>query len=266
MSHKTLCCIAFLAALLPAEQLFAQGQTWGDVKGRIVWGGKNVPAPAKLELSPADPSTPMCHAANKGQAPPDEKFVVDPKTKGFRDVFVWLGDPKEPRSVKPLPMHPKLKAIKVKQLELDQPACHFIPHAIALREGQTLLVKNSAPFVHSFKWAGDPGVNPGASIVLPPGAQQAIKPDADRLPIQIECAIHAKMRCWVRVFSHPYYALTGDDGTFEIKDAPAGQYRLMVWHADIGWLGGKDGSRGQAINIPAGKVLDMKELKFSPSE
>ena len=51
---------------------------------------------------------------------------------------------------------------------------------------------------------------------------------ADRFPITVSCTIHPWMRAWIRVFDHPYYAVTDDNGHFEIKDAPAGEYRLVV--------------------------------------
>ena len=60
---------------------------------------------------------------------------------------------------------------------------------------------------------------------------------ADRLPIKIECNIHPWMNGWVRVFDHPYFAVTDADGNFELKNAPAGNYRLMVWHGQGGWRG-----------------------------
>jgi len=259
--HFAFCILGFAFCISSGT---VQAQTWGDVKGRVIWGGKNVPAPAKLQLPPGDPSTPICIKANKGEEPPDESFVVHQKNMGLRDVFVWLADFDDPRSKKPLPTHPKLKAIKVKQVEMDQPACHFIPHAIALREGQELVVKNSAPFLHSFKWGGDPNVNPGESVAMAPGSTRTIKPATDRLPIEIQCTVHTKMRSWMRVFSHPYFAVTDENGAFEFKDAPAGKYRLMIWHAN-GWLGGKDGNRGQLIDIEAGKVVNVGDLAFAPN-
>ena len=63
-----------------------------------------------------------------------------------------------------------------------------------------------------------------------------LKPDT--LPITIECATHGWMKAYVRVFDHPYAALSDEDGKFEIPLAPAGQYQLKVWHPYSGWLGG----------------------------
>ena len=38
------------------------------------------------------------------------------------------------------------------------------------------------------------------------------------------------MNGYVWTFDHPYAATTDADGKFEIKNAPAGKWRLVVWH------------------------------------
>lgn len=240
---------------------------WGTVKGKIIWGADKVPAAGTIALPADNPATAECVKANKGVPPPDEKWIVNPKNKGIKNTFVWLADFDDPRSKKPLPTHASLKEIKVKEIVIDQPACHFIPHAIALREGQVLVVKNSAPFQHNFKWTGHPDSNPGGNVLLPAAAMKNIDNlVADRFPVQIECNIHPWMRGWLRVYSHPYYAVTDDNGAFEFKNAPAGQYRIMVWHGSAGWRGGVKGAKGDPIQIPADGTLDLGELKFTVTE
>ena len=98
------------------------------------------------------------------------------------------------------------------------------------------------------------------SIIVPPGGQVKIQLHADRLPIAVECAIHAWMRGWIRVFDHPYYAVTDENGAFEIKNAPAGNYRLMVWHGSAGWKGAEKGRNGDPVEIKGGAVVDLGNL------
>ena len=92
-------------------------------------------APIKID----DKNKADCLKASNGQPTPNEKWVINPKNKGIRDVFVWLANA-DPKNKKPLPIHPSLKDITVKEVVIDQPACHFVPHAIALREGRKLIV------------------------------------------------------------------------------------------------------------------------------
>ena len=57
----------------------------------------------------------------------------------------------------------------------------------------------------------------------------------------------------------PYYAVTDDDGNFEIKMAPVGKARLVAWHEGAGWVGGD--KTGKAIELKAGQALDLGTIK-----
>ena len=54
-------------------------------------------------------------------------------------------------------------------------------------------------------------------------------------------------------------AVTDADGKVEIKNAPAGEWRLYVWQESAGWLnkGGKD---GEPITIKAGQAKDLGDV------
>jgi hypothetical protein len=241
------------AALTPG---LAQEGSWGTVKGRIIWGGAEVPKREPLDLK----ENPDKMACLKNGPLLDETWVVHPKNKGLRHTFVWLQAPKGSE----LPIHPSLKEVKEKKIVMDQPVCMFIPHATALREGQVLVAKNSAAIAHNFKWSGHPDVNPGSNVLMPPATEKIIDDlKADRFPVSIECNIHPWMRGWVRVFDHPYFAVTDESGNFEFKDAPAGDWQLMVWHGSGGWLGGAKGRNGQPITVKAG-VTDTGSLEYPP--
>jgi hypothetical protein len=227
---------------------------WGTIKGNITWGGKEVPPQVVLKL-PANAAAADCVKAANGKLPPDEKWVVNKKNLGIRDTFVWL----IPADKEPLPIHPDLKKIKEKQVEIDQPACCFIPHAVALREGQILLVKNSAPFQHNFKYNGA-GKNAG-NVLIPPGGQLPIEVEACKLPFSFECSLHTWMNGWVGVFKHPYFAVTDADGSFEIKNAPAGKFRMVIWHGSAGYKDGADGRNGIPVEIRDGAVTNLGKLE-----
>lgn len=232
-----------------------QGQ-WGTLVGRVVWVG-DVPEVVNVNLG-NHPDGPACLKANGGPIR-SETWLVNPKNKGLRNTFVWL----EP-AVKgaKLPIHPALAKPNAVNVEMDQPACAFIPHALAIRDGQTLVAKNSSMILHNFKYMGNPIANPGGNVALGPGASHNIVGlVADRLPIAVECNIHPWMRGWVRVFSHPYYAVTDVDGSFTIRDAPVGGWRLKIWHGSGGWAGGAKGKDGRPVVVMAGEN-PLGELEY----
>jgi hypothetical protein len=216
---------------------------WGNLSGRIAWGG-DVPKRAPLKLGGNDAA--ICQ---KDGPILDETWIVSEKNKGLKNTFVWLEAPKGQK----LPIHSDLAKVPSDKVQIDQPHCMFIPHALAIREGQILEAKNSSPIAHNFKWQGSPGINEGNKLVPPPGRDFELALKADRLPVTFECNIHPWMRGYVRVFDHPYFAVTNEDGAFKIDMAPAGEWRLKIWHGSGGWAGGVAGREGRPITVKAGE-------------
>jgi len=247
--------LAGLGLLLAERPATAQGgdKGWGTVKGRIVWGGGEIPP---NPVANVQGNMDAKHCLQNGDVHTDE-WVIDPKTKGIRWTFVWLA----PDNGGNLPIHPLLEKIKEEKVVIDQPSCRFEPHALGMRKGQILVARNSAPVNHNFRWSGHPLKNPGGNVVIPAGKSYEIKDlKLDKLPISVGCDFHKWMNAKVRIFDHPYFAVTKEDGSFEIKQAPAGKYRLMVWHESVGWRGGESGANGQEITIKGGTDNDVGNL------
>jgi len=107
-----------------------------------------------------------------------------------------------------------------------------------------LQVKSSDPIlhnVHSFL-NGSTVINfampPQPGLVL---TKKLDKPGGE----QLKCDVHNFMTGGIFVADNPYYALTGDDGSYEIKDVPAGTYTVATWHQAAGPLSG-------SVTVPAG--------------
>jgi hypothetical protein len=243
-----------LPLLVNKEPAPADSQ-WGTIKGKAVWGGDALLKPEKIAVPAA------AAVCLKDGVLFKEEYLIDVKTKGIKNVFVWLVDAKNPKAK--IVIHPDLKENKVEQVVIDQPCCAFEPRALALREGTALLVKNSAPFPHSFHTYGLAGgdinqlIQPGGSLPVP-------NLPAMPKPITVKCDTHSWMSGMVGVFNHPYFALTEADGAFEIKDAPAGEYRLMMLHEGMGWVTFDNPDRpkdGKRITIKGGETTDLGEFK-----
>jgi hypothetical protein len=152
---------------------------------------------------------------------------------------------------------------------VDQPHCAFIPHVSATYpsywdgkeqqpSGEELVIKNDAPFNHNTNWAGNPSKNPRGNVNLTSGKELPLKLVPDSTPVQLSCDIHPWMRARVWVFDHPYFAVTKEDGRFEIKNVPTGvELGLVAWHeAKDFFNGGKEGKK-QKFNPGENKVGDL---------
>ena len=248
-SLSTAILTGLVAAALSQSPAPAQDKDWVTIKGQVVYDGEP-PQPAVLKVDKDQE-----HCLGKGPLV-NQEWVVNSKDKGVKNVFVWLtaaGGGK-------LKVNPELATIKDKVVTLDQPRCAFEPHVVALREGQTLRVHNSAPVAHNISWQGSRLKNPGNNVILPPGGQQNITNfKADTQVVSLSCNIHPWMKGWLRVFDGPYYAVTDDDGNFEIKLAPAGKAHIVMWHEGAGWVNGD--KNGKAIELKPGQTLDLGTIK-----
>jgi hypothetical protein len=249
--------LALVSAVVLTSVGALQAEGWGTIKGQVVWAGDKVPerAPLKVDKDQND--------CLKNGPLLDDKLVVNPKNKGVRWAAVYLMSAGGFK--KAIPIHPSLKEIKKKVVEIDQPCCLFEPHMMALRQGQTLVVKNSAAISHNVKVDPEPSINQ----IVPPGGQLKLEDlKARALPLSIACNIHGWMTGKVFVLPHPYFAVTDENGHFEIKDAPAGDFRLVVWHEEVGWAAGdgKPSKQGKKITIKYKETTDVGKLPMNASK
>jgi len=243
-------------ALMPVA---AQPPAWVTVKGQVVLPANVViPQPAKLDVNEK-----ACLA--KGPLL-DEKIIVNGKNRGLRNVVVWLrpGDPNPAVKFNAKDIHPADAKRKPADVVIDQPCCVFTPRITLARVGDTIVVKNPAAFAHNFFWAS--AENGDLNVTIPANMnykfQKPLVLESSAIPYK--CTIHPWMQGYVRVFDHPYFALTDADGKFEIKNAPAGNYRIVYWHESVGFLGGKAGRAGAPIAIAGGAndTMEMKPIDF----
>jgi len=251
-------------ALLCAATL-ASAEGWGNVKGKVVYDpDAKLPVNEEVKVS-NDPE--FCTKDGKIHR---NEWVVDSKTRGVKNVIVWLtkADPDEVQKPDwdPKLIHPKLKEIP-KTHEADQPVCAFTPRVILLREGTELIFKNSAKVSHNVKIDGGKQLGPEINTAIPPGKSLTVGSiKARHIPIECSCTIHPWMKAWIASFRHPYYAVTDEKGEFEIKDAPAGKWRLQVWHEGYGFVQKSKNDRGIVITVKDGKDTTAKVPPFKQEE
>jgi plastocyanin len=242
-----------------AASAAAQNGKYVTVKGQITWPGE-LP---KLVAVDVKADKPVC--CKDGPLMPTD-VEVDPKTKGIKNVVVWVRPDTENRA-DTFPqdkIHPDLLKPKSVAHIIDQPKCQFEPRVLIARAGDTLEVKNSATIAHNVNYTS--GTESFNKLIPAGGSIKLEKPlEAQRTQIPLACNIHPWMLGWVRVFDHPYYAITDKDGNFEIKNLPSGKWRLVYWH-EGGYHKAKDGILGFPIVVapekPGGSTMDLKPLPF----
>jgi hypothetical protein len=117
---------------------------------------------------------------------------------------------------------------------LDQRNATYVPHVLALQVGQPLIIRSSDAHFHNVHI--DASVNRQQNYPMQePGD---LPPITFKVPefFQIKCDVHPWMDCQVGVFDHPYFAVTGDDGSFVIHNVPPGNYTLAAKHERYGDL------------------------------
>jgi hypothetical protein len=117
---------------------------------------------------------------------------------------------------------------------LDQKNCRYVPHVLAIQINQPLTIKTSDATLHNVHYS--PEINPPANFaVLEPGQERTVSFKQPEI-FKINCNVHTWMSAWVAVFDHPFFSVTTDAGSFEIKSVPAGSYKLICWHERFGKL------------------------------
>jgi plastocyanin len=205
--------------------------TAGVVTGTVKFTGKK-PARKRIDMS----EDPACVEAHHGKAY-NEPVVVDQNGR-LANVFVYLKSGLEGKKFE-VPTTPVV---------IDQRGCWFYPRVMGIQTGQTLHVINSDPVTHNIhplaqinrEWNHSQGQGD------PPLARRFTKPE---VMIRVKCNIHSWMHAFIGVAEHPYFAVTGSDGTFEIRNVPPGDYVIEAWHETLG-------TRERKITVtPSGKVV-----------
>ena len=56
----------------------------------------------------------------------------------------------------------------------------------------------------------------------------------EEVMIPVKCNVHPWMKSYIGVVKHPFFAITGKEGTFEIKGLPPGEYTIEAFHEKLG--------------------------------
>ena len=149
-----------------------------------------------------------------------------------------------------LPEH----AVGASPARINQLGCQYLPHVMALMTDQKMEIQSSDDVAHNIHTS--PQVNNGLNVsqtskgVLPTKASFS----SPEMGIPVKCDVHSWMSAYVCVFEHPFYAVSKEDGTFEIK-LPPGKYELSAWQENPNKL---KVPKPQKIEVVADKPTEVK--------
>lgn len=132
---------------------------------------------------------------------------------------------------------------------LSQNGCMYTPHVLAVQTGQPVIVHNSDAFLHNVH--GAPAENKPFNFIQLNVDSKTLDTFTAEETFQIKCDVHPWMKAVVRVFDHPYFAVSNEDGKFTIdtKSLKDGTYTVQAWHEIY-----KD-SKPQTVEIKGGKAV-----------
>ncbi len=218
------------AAAAPAA---ASGAGSGAIAGKVSFEGA-APAATKVKLS-ADPK---CAAMHKEGL---ERQTIKVKDGGLADALVYVKSGLSGSYAAP-----------AEAVVLDQQGCDYHPHMVVMQAGQGLKIRNSDDTLHNIH--PKPQLNTEFNVGQPRKGMESSKNfDKPEVMIPVGCDVHPWMRAYISVLSHPFFAVTKEDGSYEIKGLPAGEYEVEVLHGKVKGttqkVGVKDGAAKADFNL-----------------
>ena len=212
------------------------GTGWATIKGRFIFEG------TPPQMAPYNANKDQTTCAPGGKAPLQESLLVDSGSMGIANVAVYLR--------KASRVHESAQATDETK-DYDQKECVFLSHVFPITIGQKMNIMNSDPVGHNTNISGKNGFNQTIpakeAVVFEPKKEEAV-------PVGVTCSIHPWMKAYILPRKNGYYSISGEDGSFELSNVPAGEeLEIQVWHESAGGSGGP-------------LVLDTpkaKELKWS---
>ena len=212
----------------------------GNITGTVMYEGD---APAR----PALTATKDQHCIDAVAGTKSEALVVS-KGKGIKNVVIYA----RVRGAKP--------TVPDKNPVLDQKACAYYPHVLAVVAGSTVDITSSDPVAHNVH--SHAKKNDAINYQIPQPGKVIPHKVAKAEEIKFTCDIHAWMTGYIVAVPNNFFTVTGyknadgtwissddyeksaDTGAYSIAEVPAGRARVIAWHEELG-------SANKTVEVPA---------------
>jgi|SRR5712692_245355 len=217
---RTLGVVATLAAAVVALGVAGRraerAPAGATISGSIKFTGTK-PVMAKIDMS----DEPVC----KGKYPtaPTKEDVIVNANGTLDNVFVYVKAGLPAGYTAPPASSPML---------LDQNGCRYHPHVFGIQVGQTMAIKNSDGIAHNIKAKGVK--NRPFNISQPTTMTTPRSFTTAEVMVPLECNVHGWMKAWLGVLPHPFFGVSGADGSYKITGLPPGTYTIEAWHERYG--------------------------------
>ncbi len=207
---KVVWTVGAIMGLILGSVSLVLAQDAGSISGRISLAGEP-PAKKKLDVTK---DKEVCGTVEHF----DESLVVGPD-KGVRNVVVTV-------------MGAKGGKFASQKVELDQKGCKYAPRVVVVPTTGQLDILNSDGILHNIHTysTANPSINKAQPKFKKVMTEKFDKPEI----IKAACDAHAWMTGWIVATDHPFVAVTDEKGSFTIKDVPAGNYKVEIWHETLG--------------------------------
>jgi plastocyanin len=212
--------------------------TTGTIEGRVLFEG-TPPPPRSIAVN----SDPTCAAAHPNGFTVEDVRVSDGR---LADVFVYVAAGLEDR----------VFAVPDTPVVIDQRGCWYEPRVAGAEAGQPIVFRSSDDTLHNVH--GEPRVSPRWNFGLPRrNAEFTLALRGPEVMVPVRCDVHPWMRLDLGVLTHPFFAVTGTDGSFRLAGVPAGTVTLAAWHPTLA-------RQEQTVTVQAGRPAAIT-FHFAPA-
>ncbi|MCZ6727768.1 MAG: carboxypeptidase regulatory-like domain-containing protein [Acidobacteria bacterium] len=198
----------------------------GSITGLVSYSGDDTDAEINMDADP------VCASAHSDPVSTESVVASD---GNLANVFVYLKEGVGGSHT-----------VSSEAVLLDQTGCTYVPHISGIQVGQKLVIRNSDPTLHNVHAL--PEKNKEFNQGQPFQNMELEKSfDTAEVMVRLKCDVHPWMSAYIGVVDHPYFAVSGTDGSFSIEGLPAGDYVVEAWHETLG-------TRTQSVTVGDGAV------------